>query len=504
MKIQELKSTPEVTIREQIESVVNDTNSQSKHLMSTSTTSTTSTATSKNPLNEAVDAIFVDNVANVANVAVPREEEKKDKKLVPIDQITIVDGKPLNFNIKLLPPTLRNFTEEVSEKIQVQRSHLATAILSVISVSIGKNYTISDNSLRNERANLYSCIVGKSSTRKSPALKFALAPIAEYTKLEFEKLNIDESYSPQQLTVNDFTFESLTDVLKDSSGSMVVADELKSWFNNMNRYNSGSDVEKYLSIYNNESITINRKKGDEKLSYIEDPFLNIIGGIQDELLKTFADKKQNANGLVNRFLFALTSENFKYKRSSTRVDESVLKEYRDLIFDLLNFRDKHQGVDYETSPDDNDILDFISDQYSTYSISDDPTASYKGKMYSQFLKIALILQVVNDRHKKQTYKSKFIDRQILKDAYTISLYYWQSYLHAMGLVNKDQSVFESDAEIELYESLKDEFTTKEFTGNCMRIFRINKRNSANKINTWVDRKLIKRKVKKGEFYKVVE
>ena len=67
-----------------------------------------------------------------------------------------------------------------------------------------------------------------------------------------------------------------------TTGVGVFKDELAGWLKDMNKYRDGSDLEFWLSTWSGTSVNVNRltRVG----SFVENPFIPVIGGIQPAVL----------------------------------------------------------------------------------------------------------------------------------------------------------------------------------------------------------------------------
>lgn len=94
-------------------------------------------------------------------------------------------------------------------------------------------------------------------------------------KLEDEKSKEEEGmYSTEipeasqgQYMINNVTIEAMIQIMAESNNlrQLVWSDELSGFLRNLNRYNSGSEVEMILSIFSSQTILVNRKTNKEKV-----------------------------------------------------------------------------------------------------------------------------------------------------------------------------------------------------------------------------------------------
>ena len=235
-----------------------------------------------------------------------QEESKADAGIAPID---------------VMPVELRQLVMELSNKYKFPIDYSITCILYCVSLCIGKQYKATVKSKWHETVNLYMAIVAAPGAMKTPVLNFFTKPIKEQDANNYKEyigkhaqweaskkaatkdnpFNEPEPVWKQSL-VSDFTTEALICVLQNATGgSGVCSDELAGFFNNLNRYSKGSDVQMFLSLYNGQNVTVNRK--GSKPVCITDPFLSIMGGIQPGILPAIFTDELMANGMFDRFLF---------------------------------------------------------------------------------------------------------------------------------------------------------------------------------------------------------
>ena len=103
--------------------------------------------------------------------------------------------------------------------------------------------------------------------------------------------------------VDDITMEALIDLHENvPHGIGIFKDELAGWLKDMNKYRSGSDLEAWLSSWSGSSININRMTRPG--SFVEKPFMPVIGGIQPGILNTLYSEDKKDNGFMDRMLIS--------------------------------------------------------------------------------------------------------------------------------------------------------------------------------------------------------
>ena len=108
----------------------------------------------------------------------------------------------------------------------------------------------------------------------------------------------------------------------------VFKDELAGWLKDMNKYRAGSDLEFWLSCWSGKSVSMNRKTA--KSSFVEKPFIPVLGGIQPSIFNAFSTEENKDNGFMDRMLLSFpdaTVENY----NDEELDYNLIKWYSDSI-----------------------------------------------------------------------------------------------------------------------------------------------------------------------------
>ena len=263
-------------------------------------------------------------------------------------QLTNKNSNP--FPVDVFPKIIQEVAYEAYNKFQFSLDYLGAGMLTAISSSIGNSLKVEVKNGWNEKANLFTVIVGRPGDSKSHALNFCFKPIhikenllfSEYSKLliEYEdELKTDTKTKVRKPLLNkylisDFTPEAL--ILHHSNnkrGLYIYVDELNAWIKNFNRYNSSGEAETYLSLWSGTTISIDRASG--KSLRIEDPFIGVIGSTQISVLKSFAKDGRSSNGFMDRLLFVYPDTQKTLKWNINKVDERILENYFSIISNLI-------------------------------------------------------------------------------------------------------------------------------------------------------------------------
>lgn len=110
----------------------------------------------------------------------------------------------------------------------------------------------------------------------------------------------------KDLYFSDFTIESISQSISNhpDSGYLVYNDELAGFFKSMDAYrkNGGGDRQKWLTLYNDGALKVNRKSSDT--IFIPQTSVSIVGGIQPSTIeRLISGDESQEDGLWNRFTF---------------------------------------------------------------------------------------------------------------------------------------------------------------------------------------------------------
>jgi len=236
-----------------------------------------------------------------------------------------------HFPIEVFPDPIARFVREGAAAIGCDPVYVAMPTMAVASGGIGNSRVIELKQSWREPAVLWPALVVPSGWWKSPAWKFAFAPVfqrqseifaahavaqAEYkaAMAEWKRTPKDERPDepeppppPQHIYVSDCTTEALGLRLCESPRGLVqTVDELAAWFGGLNQYkNHGSDRESYLSMYDASPAKIDRKTTMPPTVYVPRAFVAIYGAVQPDILRRLLTSQAFDSGLAGRFLFAM-------------------------------------------------------------------------------------------------------------------------------------------------------------------------------------------------------
>lgn len=243
------------------------------------------------------------------------------------------------FPTQNLPESLQSFVECGAKGIGCDPAVLALPALCVCAGILGGSRRLQVKSCWHAPPILWGCVLGESGTIKSPAMRLALAPLRRRAKQEHDryrallelaktappKSNEVEKEGedaagkrskrprpsamppvklPRRVLVADTTTEALAMIARDNPlGLLLGRDELAGLFGGFDRYASkgGGDEAFFLSAYDGESVTVDRKTEREHV-FVSSMSLSIIGTCQPAVFARLMNSQRRESGLLARFL----------------------------------------------------------------------------------------------------------------------------------------------------------------------------------------------------------
>lgn len=270
------------------------------------------------------------------------------------------------FPVDALPSTVARFVNDGAKAIGCDPSYLALPVLTTLAAAIGDTHRLELKRGWGAPAILWSAIVGESGSAKSPAFRLVNRIIQErqgkahdryaeasraYERelVQYEKdlsywkrqrsSTSDPPVKPEQpaaerFIISDTTVEALAPILSaNARGVLLARDELAGWFGSFDRYSSGkggADESHWLSMFNGESLTVDRKTGSPRTIYVPHALVSITGGIQPGILRRALTTQRRESGLAARFLFACPPRKPK-SWTENDIDPSRLAEFSALL-----------------------------------------------------------------------------------------------------------------------------------------------------------------------------
>jgi hypothetical protein len=282
--------------------------------------------------------------------------KKKIKELEPEipEKITVEN---VAFPIDVFPKEIQFYLNECSTKLDSNIDFMSVSMLWLISVCLGNSFEIEVKRGWIENGVLWVAVVGKAGIGKTPSINNVIFPLMKSNSKEIkryiqeaekfnhyqtlskkEKEDYPEVFEPKktQFIANDITLEALVELHQESDNAVgVFKDELAGWLKDMNKYRAGSDLEFWLSCWSGKSVSMNRRS--VKSTFVEKPFIPVLGGIQPSIFNSFSTDENKENGFMDRMLLSFP--------------ESIVDHYNDaeLEYDTIkwyseNITKFYQGI----------------------------------------------------------------------------------------------------------------------------------------------------------------
>lgn len=293
------------------------------------------------------------------------------------DDIIKAPGFPLD----VFPNRIKNIIQDTHNYLGYPVDFTSCSILAAVAIAVGRTHRVVYT--WNETTCLFMALVAPPGTAKSHPLKFALDPIIRSNKKAIRDYNQalsqladtgqpTEKIRDRQCLFSDFTIEALVKAIqKNPRGIGVYIDELRAWFQNFNRYNSGSEQEFWLQNWSGTPLAVTRMT---KKAFLEWPAVSVVGTIQPSLLEDIGKGGRAQNGFVERMLFCYPDEvpvmmlKKRFERSDTV--HILQKNYTPIIQQLLDRQLAIEGIEGEDDEPHEVYLDEKADDFLTEFIND--------------------------------------------------------------------------------------------------------------------------------------
>lgn len=305
------------------------------------------------------------------------------------------------FPVHTLPDVVRRLAEEGAASLRAPADLIATPFLAFAGAVIGNSQRLKLKEGWEERPILYTAVIGRPGSAKSPAQKIAKEALdrlqrAEHRKYLEAKADYDElreegappTYS--HIYTTDATMEALAPMAASSPGIVAVYDELMGWLNAFNAYRSGkgSDRQKWLEGWAGADIKIDRKSADP--IFVENPVICVTGGIQPDVLPQLSSngREGGTDGFLERVLFSWPEEVWpRWTR------DSVAASTQDAVAKLFEqLRGQRSGGPVMLSADAEDIfVSWYDEHMERMESSRGLYQTMQAKMPVHLARLALVL-----------------------------------------------------------------------------------------------------------------
>lgn len=229
------------------------------------------------------------------------------------------EGVPA-FPVWVFPEAVRTYIEQGAAAIGAPVDFIAVPFLGFVAGIAGNRRPIQLKGGWVERPILWTAIVGRPGTAKTPAIKHAQGPIDELQRRAYsdyqQRMDTYEQLCAEQkghktaapaprlahLFSTDITLEALAANLDGSPGLAVIREEIVGWVESHDAYRKAGDRQSYLSLWAGQALKVDRRTTASV--YVPHPAVSVVGGIQPDLLTRLKDEADRQDGFLDRFLFS--------------------------------------------------------------------------------------------------------------------------------------------------------------------------------------------------------
>jgi hypothetical protein len=392
----------------------------------------------------------------------------------PVTEQPLITDDRLKFPYDIFPQAVQTY---LFAQV-IQHEYLAGAILVALSTAIGNSAVLEANDGYFVKPILYMAIVAPPGASKSPALKKAFAPLEEFDAAMYERHRAEMEVYEQKLAayegerkknekpkkpafhqtlIKDSTIEMVVKILSHNlQGCCVLADELSGFLARMNQYKTGDEVQKWLEMWSGAPILLQRITRDE--NKVQEPFCNVVGGIQPGVLESLSKAENEHNGFYHRFLFVYPTPKPKEDWLRLCIADSVKQAFVDVFIKILALRSGNKAY-YRLDAKANELYQqWFNNKNQKYNkAASDHVKGIISKYQDYCLRFAILLQVIHDgAHRSGTVTSASMDRAI-----RLTEYFLGNMHKATKILNPETPVDKlTGVYAELYLRLPAAFTTK--------------------------------------------
>lgn len=275
------------------------------------------------------------------------------------------------FPVQALPEPLRRMVVNGSTAIGCDPSFIALPLLAAVASAVGTTRRIQLKPGWTEPAILWTCIVGRSGSMKSPAIELAVAGVRKRQRAaladhdeamathreavvdherrlaEWKKQPSDDGPPAAPVEpvadrcwTDDTTIEALASLLaRQPRGLLMIRDELSGWIADFGRYSGGrggGDASRWLEMYGGRPTVVDRKTS--ATISVPAASVSIAGGIQPKTLCRALKREYVENGLAARLLMAWPPSRTKRwtDRGIAPADQDAVHRVLDRLYTLAH------------------------------------------------------------------------------------------------------------------------------------------------------------------------
>ncbi len=343
------------------------------------------------------------------------------------------------FPVGALPEPIGGFVVLSAQSLHCDTAFVALPLLASLASAIGNARRVEVKPDWHEPSVLWTALIGKSGTGKSPALQKATVFAHEqdrkahaeaetrreqhekeqqiyerdYSRWKGDRKNGDASppkrpsHPPEaRSVVNETTVEALAAISAESPrGLLLIRDELSGWFGSFGQYKSGgsqADEAQWLEMHGAGIVRVDRK-GKGASVFVPRASVSITGGIQPAVLAKCLTPGRYASGLAARFLFAMPPDRPQLW-SDVSVEQEVVDAVQDVFQQLYMLTGAADSTEDGLTPIDIPLSDDARTRFIAFHDArrleqaelDDSLRAAWSKLIAVAPRIALLIRCVED------------------------------------------------------------------------------------------------------------
>jgi hypothetical protein len=260
---------------------------------------------------------------------------------------------PPPFPVDVFPPAIATFVQRGAAAFGIPPDFIAVPLLGLAAGVIGRLREIELKSGWTERAILWTGVVGRPGSGKSPGMDYAQQLVNDLQQTAWNAYQAamaawkehelaaktgagtgGERQDPPVLEsfyTTDATIEAIAALVDASPGICLIRDELVGWVKAHDAYRQAGDRQTWLSLWAGSALKIDRKTAPPL--YIPTPSVSVTGGLQPDRLSDLRDAAHRDDGFVDRLLLAWPAAPV-LRWTDHEVDPAIVRAAQDLFATL--------------------------------------------------------------------------------------------------------------------------------------------------------------------------
>ncbi|QPC93530.1 DUF3987 domain-containing protein [Mesorhizobium sp. INR15] len=317
----------------------------------------------------------------------------------------------------VLPPIIDAFARSRADQMGADAGGLAMAAMTVCAAAIPDSITlkVKRHETWQESARIWTVAVGEPSTRKSPIISAASAPLRKIEAIlqadhrdamrAWNALPKDtKKDTPQPIAkrviAEDASTEKVAEILSNNeAGIALIDDELSGFFARMEKYagakGAGADRAFWLKSFGGVPYSVDRiGRGS---IWVPNVSISLLGGIQPDPLRQIADSMSD-DGLLQRIFPIMLAPTGEDRDEPASLDNAV---YGKLVEDLYALRSRFLAgaclkFDDEAQAFRSDLAAEHREIERRWQSVNKRVATHVGKFDGLFARLALLIHLIEN------------------------------------------------------------------------------------------------------------